>query len=26
MNNLTHIINVVKQSLNVNYEIHAVPA
>ena len=26
MNNLTHIINVVKESLNVNYEIHAVPA
>jgi len=26
MNNLTHIINVVKQSLNVNYEIHTVPA
>jgi len=26
MNNLTHIINVVKQWLNVNYKIHAVPA
>ena len=26
MNNLTHIINVVRQTLNVNYEIHAVPS